>query len=354
MFEAILQAYGLNPGQHQIEAFGSGLINHTWKVSGPEKAFILQQINAKVFTRPQDIADNLRVLAAYLKEKSPHYLFAAPLATVDGRHLIKSGDDYFRLSPFVKASHTVDFLTKSSQAYEAAKQFGKFTFLLQDFDVQQLKYTLANFHNLSLRIEQFKAALANTADELKAQAAAEIQQVQQQFDIAELYEQISKNQEIPLRVIHHDTKINNVLFNDDDNGLGIIDLDTVMPGYYISDVGDMMRTYLAEASEEEQDLEKIAIREDFFLGIYAGYISHMGSSLTPRERELFTYSGKFMIYMQAVRFLTDFLNGDIYYQVKYKGHNLSRAKNQLRLLELYIQSEPKFEQVIKFFTAAVH
>lgn len=346
MFQAILQAYGLNPDLYQVNALGSGLINHTWKVTGIENNYILQRINTNVFTRPQDIADNLQLLAEYLTANTPSYLFAAPLPASDGKYLVEMIDGVYRLSPFVNNSHTVDFLKQSGQAYEAAKQFGKFTFLLRKFDIQKLKYTLTDFHNLSFRIQQFNEALANTSQELKALAADEIKQVQQLFDIAELYEQICKNKEIPLRVIHHDTKINNVLFNTDDKSLGIIDLDTVMPGYYISDVGDMMRTYLAEANEEEQNLDKITIREDFFVAIYTGYMSHMGSSLTSREKELFIYAGKFIIYMQAVRFLTDYLNGDVYYPVKYAGHNLLRAQNQLRLLELYIQAEPKFEHMI--------
>jgi Ser/Thr protein kinase RdoA (MazF antagonist) len=345
-FDNILLSYGLNPKQYMVHAFGAGLINHTWKVTGAENAFVLQQINSNIFTRPQDIADNLQLLAAYLKEASPTYLFAAPMPAKDGKYLVELDGAFFRLAPFVAASHTVNFLTKSTQAYQAALQFGRFSFLLRDFDIYQLKYTLADFHNLTLRIAQFKAALANAPEERKAQASSEIKLVQQQFDIAQLYEQIVSSDEIPLRVIHHDTKINNVLFDDADNGLGVIDLDTVMPGYYISDVGDMMRTYLAEANEEEQDLDKIIIREDFFAAIYAGYMSQMRSVLTAKEKELFTYAGKFMIYMQAVRFLTDFLNGDVYYQIKYAGHNLARAKNQLRLLELYVKAEPKFEQLI--------
>ncbi|MFD2148505.1 phosphotransferase enzyme family protein [Mucilaginibacter antarcticus] len=248
------------------------------KVTGDANVFVLQQINTNVFANPQHIADNLHLLADYLKEKSPNYLFAAPLATLDGQLLVQAEGSFFRLSPFVAGSKTVDYLTKTSQAYEAARQFGKFTFLLRELDVNQLKYTLPNFHDLSLRISQFKQALAKAPQQRKVEAEYAIQQVQQHFTIADLYEQISKDKLIPLRVIHHDTKINNVLFDDGDNSLGIIDLDTIMPGYFISDVGDMMRTYLAEANEEEQDMDKIDIRPNFFSAIYAGYISHMGAA----------------------------------------------------------------------------
>lgn len=342
----ILLSFGLDPANHRIEAFGSGLINYTWKISGAGHEYILQRINKNVFKDPQAIADNLFKLGDYLKNTAPDYLFAVPLQATDGRYLAKANGEYYRLSPFIKNSHTVDFVTYPDQAYEAAKQFGRFTRLLNGFDPQQLQYTLPDFHNLSLRATQFKAALTQASAENRELAAAEIEQIEANMDIVDTYQQLTQTAQIPLKVIHHDTKINNVLFDDDGNGLCVIDLDTVMPGYFISDVGDMMRTYLSEANEEEQDLSKIKIREEFFSSIFIGYTEEMGTILSTFEKSLFLYAGKFMIYMQAIRFLTDFLNGDIYYQTQYPGHNLARAKNQLTLLERYIQSESNFQKII--------
>jgi hypothetical protein len=130
-------------------------------------------------------------------------------------------------------------------------------------------------------------------------------------------------------------------------GLCVIDLDTVMPGYFISDVGDMMRTYLSEAHEEEKDFSKITIREDVFAAIHKGYMEEMDQVLAFTEKQFFIYSGKFMIYMQAVRFIADFLNGDIYYKTSYAKHNLVRGLNQIDLLNKYIAKESKFEEIIK-------
>ena len=347
MLQFLLRIYGLDPDLCHIEPFGTGLINHTWKVACGEQAFILQRINKHIFTKPQSIADNIQLLANYLDKIAPDYIFAAPIAAVNGKHLIELDGEYFRMSPFVPDSHTVDFLIRSEQAYQAAQKFGEFTSLLQHFDAGKLNYTLSDFHNLTLRISNFFEALKKADPGKKHLAESEIKQVEAQLAIAEEYEKIVKGREIPLRVIHHDTKISNVLFNSSEKGIAVIDLDTVMPGYYISDVGDMMRTYLAKANEEEKDLNEISIRDDFFAAIYAGYMSKMGDVLTPREKELFIFSGKFMIYMQAVRFLTDFLNGDIYYKARYEGHNLMRAKNQLRLLALYIEAEPSFGKIIR-------
>ncbi|MEJ7684927.1 MAG: phosphotransferase [Segetibacter sp.] len=141
--------------------------------------------------------------------------------------------------------------------------------------------------------------------------------------------------------MHHDTKISNVLFDDKNKGLCLIDLDTVMPGYFISDAGDMMRTYLSPVSEEEKDFTKIDIREDFFDAISEGYLSEMKDDLTEEEQSSFVYAGKFMIYMQAVRFLADYLCDDIYYSSNYEGHNFMRAKNQLYLLDRLQEKEER-------------
>jgi thiamine kinase-like enzyme len=140
-------------------------------------------------------------------------------------------------------------------------------------------------------------------------------------------------------VTHHDTKISNVLFDDQDNGLCVIDLDTVMPGYFISDVGDMMRTYLSPVNEEEKDLSKIIIRNEYFKAITDGYLSEMSAELTEKEKEHFVYAGKFMIYMQALRFITDHLNNDHYYGAAYEGHNFVRANNQAVLLQKLSEKE---------------
>lgn len=342
----ILNSYGLQSEVHSSEPFGSGLINHTWKIQGTDGAYILQQVNRNVFKQPQVIADNLNKLNNLLQAKKSDYLFVAPMPTVDGEHLVCFEGEYYRLFPFISNSHTVNYLTHSAQAYEAARQFGSFAALFDGFDLSDLGFPIKQFHDLSLRLQQFEEALQKGNEERKARAAAEINQVKALARIATLYNEIVSSSSIPLRVMHHDTKISNVLFDPEDKGLCVIDLDTVMPGYFISDVGDMMRTYLAEASEEETDLDKIQIRDNFFEAIYTGYNEGMGAVLTTKEKELFIYAGEFMIYMQAVRFLTDYLNNDTYYSIKYPGHNLMRAKNQLRLLQQYLAHEANFLKII--------
>lgn len=329
----ILFQFGLEEKDFQIQAFGTGLINTTWKIadqSGNAK-YILQKINQQIFREPDDIAFNIRMTDSYLKNNFPDYLFVSPVTTMAGEGLVKASDGYYRLFPFVTNSHTFDVVENPQQAYEAARQFGKFTKLLSGFDASRLKISLPDFHNLTLRYEQFEIALQTGNSERIAQSKDLIIAIKQNKRIVDEYE-ICK-EKFAIRVTHHDTKISNVLFDEADKGLCVIDLDTVMPGYFISDVGDMMRTYLCPVSEEEKDLSKIVIRKDFYDAIEAGYLSEMGAELTAIEKEHFHFAGEFMIYMQALRFLTDHLNNDSYYGTKYEGHNFVRAGNQLTLLQ---------------------
>jgi hypothetical protein len=347
MLDTILEQFGLQANDYQIIEFGSGLINHTWKVSGT-KNYILQQLNSYVFKQPEAIAKNLALLEGYLKRTNPNYLFVAPLWSPSGDNLVKGGDgEYYHLFPFIDNSVTINAVEQPKQAFEAARQFGNFTFLLRDFDPQQLQVTIPNFHNLELRFNQFKDACVNATKDRMKIAADEVKEIYSNREILFIYEDIVAHKKLPERVIHHDTKISNVLFDSKGNGLCVIDLDTVMPGYYISDAGDMLRTYLSPVDEEEKDFDRIRIDKDCFYAVYNGYFSVMVDELTVAEKQYFIYSGKYMMYMQAIRFLTDFLNGDVYYHTIYPGQNLVRAQNQLTLLKRFSELEHEFQECIK-------
>jgi Ser/Thr protein kinase RdoA (MazF antagonist) len=339
MFENILRLYGLDPEKTNVQLFGDGLINHTWMVSTDHKKYILQKVNSEVFKEPSDIDENLSLLKTFLSKAHPEYLFISPVYAINGDSLISNESGYFRLFPFVDGSTSVNTLTRKEEAYEAAKQFGMFSKILADFNAEQLNITIPNFHNLILRYDQFTDACKQASSERLEKAGNCIAFINDHQQIVNTYREILNNAAIPLRVIHHDTKISNVLFDKHNKGLCVIDLDTVMPGYFISDVGDMMRTYLSAAGEEETDFSKISIRKDFFKAIYDGYMEEMQEVLTEAEKQYFTYSGKFIIYMQAIRFLADYLQNDSYYGAKYEDHNFNRAKNQITLLKEYIKVE---------------
>jgi len=344
----VLSAYDINMGSAQTEPINKGLINATWKIKTNEQDYILQKINHFVFKNPEAIASNVRLLEDYLAKYFPQYIFTGFIKTKNGEELVKTADkEYFRLGFFVANSHTIATVEKPEQAFEAAKKFGEFTRLLSGFPVEKLRITLPDFHNLTLRYEQFLKSLQNGNPARIKEAATLIDQSKANKNIADTYEKILQDPDFKLRVTHHDTKISNVLFDDDDKGICLIDLDTVMPGYFISDVGDMLRTYLSPANEEEKDFSKIEIRDDYYSAIWKGYMSEMKNELNPAEKNHFLYSGKFIIYMQALRFLTDHLNNDIYYGAKYDGQNFVRAGNQMALLQRLIEKEEALLRVMK-------
>lgn len=345
MVYKILEAYGLPADNLEITSFGSGLINNTWKVTDGADAYILQRINHNVFKKPENIAHNTRLIGAYLLATNPEYFFVRSLQTKSDTDLYFSEEGYFRLVPFVDASHTVDVVQTPLQAFEAARQFGRFSYLLRDFPVNELKVTIPDFHNLTLRYQQFLEAEENGNPERIAEASKEMAWLKQQDFIVRNFDAMKVNPAFKLRVTHHDTKISNVLFDDQDKGVCVIDLDTVMPGYFTSDVGDMMRTCLSPVSEEESDFTKIEIRDNYFVAIVRGYLEGMNGELSESEMAAFFDGGCYLIYMQALRFLTDHLNNDAYYGARYEGHNYVRACNQIVLLTKMLEKEDYFRTV---------
>ncbi len=318
MISSVLNSYNINE-EALVEPLTSGLINRTWKITAGENQFILQQINTQVFKKPFQVANNIRQIREYLKEHSPGYLFVSPITNKNGQDIVHDEQEgFFRVFPFIKGSHTIDVVSSPEQAYEAAFQFGTFARLLSGFDTKKLHATIPDFHNLILRYQQFEHSL-KTGNKTRIGHAGElIEYLKKRVDIVEVFARLRKDSAVKERVTHHDTKISNVLFNASGSGMCVIDLDTIMPGYFISDVGDMMRTYLSPANEEEKDFSKIEIREDFFRAIVQGYAEAMKNELTGAEKKLITYSGAFLVYMQALRFLTDYLNNDVYYGAKYE------------------------------------
>jgi Ser/Thr protein kinase RdoA (MazF antagonist) len=346
LMENIFRNYGL-VATADIKPFGNGLINSTWKVCNSKEEFILQRINNAVFKNPNDIAHNIQLIGSHLSIFHPDYLFVAPVKTLQQQDILFiDGEGYFRLFPFIKNSHTIDVASSPSQAYEAAKQFGLFTKQLSNFPSEQLHITLPGFHNLSLRYQQFeKAVIAGNAARIK-EAENTIQFLKANNSIVAISEQLKKNTAFKKRVTHHDTKISNVLFDDNKKGLCVIDLDTVMPGYFISDIGDMLRTYLSPVSEEEKAFDTIEIRTAYFKAVADGYLEAMSDELSEEEKQHFMYAGKFATYMQAIRFLTDYLNNDVYYGSKYEGHNFIRTKNQVVLLQKMMEKEKELQKII--------
>jgi Ser/Thr protein kinase RdoA (MazF antagonist) len=225
----------------------------------------------------------------------------------------------------------LDVLSTAAQAKAAANQFGQFTASLNEFPIADLKVTIPQFHDLALRYHQFEQALIHGDANRILQAKEAILFLQSHQAYVKQWLHFTGHQDAHLRVTHHDTKISNVLFKDE-NAICVIDLDTTMPGYFISDVGDMCRTYLCPVNEACQDLNLIKVIPERWTAIQNGYSEAMGEFLTNFEKDHFAFSGQSIIYMQALRFLTDYLQLDQYYKVERPSQNLDRTLNQNQLL----------------------
>ena len=343
----ILAAFGIELN-NTPQRFGSGHINATFLVDAEDgRQFVLQKINSAVF-RVDAIAHNLRLAARHLAEHSPDYLFIAPIPTLAGEEVFELAGESWRLTPFVPNSISINEATTPQQAYEAAQQFGLFAKNLDGLDMSKFEATIPDFHNLSFRYRQFQEAVSDASEERKKSAQELINYFLDKSEIVETYESLLQNPDFPDRLMHHDTKINNVLLDrDTQRGLAVCDLDTLMPGKIISDLGDMVRTYVSPVSEESVEFEKVVVREEFYQALVEGYLSEMKAVLTETEKSAIFYSGLFLVYMQGIRFLADYLNGDVYYPTKYPTHNLDRAKNQMVLLQDLYAEEEVLNKIIK-------
>jgi Ser/Thr protein kinase RdoA (MazF antagonist) len=334
----IIEHYGLFIRDYSIEPIGSGHIHYTFKLNG-KKSYILQRVNKNVFKQPEIIASNLRVAADYVKNKFPDYRFLAALKTSDQKEMVYDKEGFpWRLFPYLENTFTIDRVTTEDQARSAAAEFARLTKYLEGIDTRLLKPTIDRFHDLSWRYEQFETALRNADDKRLKQADDAIAQSKSFSHLTVEYNKLIQSGGLKLRITHNDTKINNILF-DRTTGKAVcaIDLDTLMPGYFIYDLGDMIRTFVSPFDEEERDTSKVTIRKNIYHALTDGYLSQMNNDLSSEEKAAIPFSGRMMTYIMALRMLTDFLNGDVYYHTTYPGQNLVRANNQLKLLELLSQ-----------------
>jgi Ser/Thr protein kinase RdoA (MazF antagonist) len=331
---SVLQAFQLSLAS-TISPIGSGHIHYTFKVEG-EKKFVLQRVNKNVFTKPDIIASNNRIAFQYLKKKHPGYLFPQPMPDNKGNDLFYDGDGFpWRLYPLIENTFTIDEVTSEQQAFEAAKGFGSLSKNLHGIEVSLFQPTLERFHDLAWRYEQFEDALAKAKTETISICKNEIELCQSFHHLVAEYNQLISSNTLVLRVMHNDTKVNNILFDAaSQKAACAIDLDTLMPGYFIYDLGDMVRTFVSPVNEEEKDISKIQFRKNIYEALLSGYLSEMNSILTEEEKKSIPFASLMMTYIMALRMLADFLRGNTYYHVTYPEQNLVRARNQLHLLGL--------------------
>ena len=335
----VLSGFGLGFSSSQIKKLGNGHINKTFLLDGPAR-FVLQRINTQVFKKPEIIANNLRTASQYLAKNHPSYLFLKAAKTKSGDDMMWDENGFpWRLYPFISNTETIESASTVEEAFEAAKGFAALTKNLDGIDINKFKPSIERFQDLTLRFEQLEEAIRKAPDDRKMEAELAIEMALSFSYLADEFVELSTSGKLKTRIVHNDTKINNILFDTrSQKAVAVIDLDTLMPGYFIYDLGDMVRTYVSPVDEEEQDLSKISFRFPFYEKLLEGYLSEMGECLTEDEKEAIPFAGLMMTYIMAIRFLADYLNGDIYYHTKYPNQNLVRACNQLRLLALINQN----------------
>jgi Ser/Thr protein kinase RdoA (MazF antagonist) len=348
----VLGAFGLAAADVEATRHGQGLINSSYKITHRESkgtAWLLQKINTHVFPQPEAIAHNWKLAAETIKLRDTDYFFIEFLPTLSGGDFHRDTEGaYWRLLPFVQGTSAFERVVEPQQAWSAARAFGTFCNLLSDAPVHEFYETIKGFHDLDLRVRQLKASVTTASANRLKSAADCISDIEQFNWIRDYYISLVNHPAIPLRVMHMDAKLNNVLFRCNSNhAFCLVDFDTLMPGYIISDMGDMVRTMVCGTNEEELIGGDAAFRPEYFEALIQGYSETAGESLTAAERDSLAYSGLILIYMQAIRFLTDYLAGDIYYSVTHDRHNLTRATGQLLWLKRLAAQTDFMKQTVK-------
>ncbi|MBR5614858.1 MAG: aminoglycoside phosphotransferase family protein [Clostridia bacterium] len=321
-----------------IGSYGNGHINDTYLCqSNPN--YILQKINNVVFKSPEEVMENISNVTKHLKEKireaggDPERETLTVVPTIDGKNYYKDDNgNYFRMYKYIENSVSYDLVEDPIQLYYTGKAFGKFQNMLDDFPAEKLHETIKDFHNTPERVNQLLAAMEKNA-------AGRLDSVKEEVEFAlefRKYASIITDQmaegTVPLRVTHNDTKLNNILFDDKTNeGVCVIDLDTVMPGSMLYDFGDALRSGATSGAEDETDLRKIWFDIAKFEQFTKGFVGEMRDTITEKEAELLAMSALIMSYECGIRFLADYLNGDVYFKTHREGQNLDRARNQFKL-----------------------
>ncbi|GAB6393695.1 MAG: aminoglycoside phosphotransferase family protein [Bacteroidales bacterium] len=344
----ILKEFCLDDEVVSAEPFGNGHINDTLKVTaaGGEDKYVLQRINHLIFKNVDMLQNNIHIVTSHIRSKlqargeqdiDRKVLTFRP--TNKGAYYHFDGENYWRVCLFIPRSRSYESITPALSE-QAGKAFGDFQSMLADLPAGTLGETIPDFHNMELRLRQLH-------DAINADAAGRAGEVTDLTDAIEMraramciQEVLYREGKLKKRINHCDTKVNNVLFDDDGTALCVIDLDTVMPGFVLSDTGDFIRTGANTGAEDDENLDRVQVNMDIFKAYMQGYMEKARTFLTPLEISLLPYGGRLLTYMQTVRFLTDYINGDTYYKIRYPAHNLQRAKAQFKLL-LSLESHAK-------------
>ncbi|MDD4630871.1 phosphotransferase enzyme family protein [Proteiniphilum sp. UBA5510] len=348
--EIVFQFIGQNENV-QINPLGKGHINDSYKVISANNEYVLQRINHHIFQHVPELQNNIfRVtshIRAKLGEQGVEDIDRKVLTLVPARdgklYFNDSYGDYWRMMDFISNSKSYDEINPEL-AYRAGMAFGDFQKMLSDLPGEPLFETIPGFHNMESRLETFRASVkANKAGRLSDSEVADlVKEIEARAKEMCKAEQLHREGKLPKRTNHCDTKVNNILFDVQDQVLCVVDLDTVMPGYVLSDFGDFIRTGANTGAEDDENLDNISVDLAIFEGYAKGYLQKAASFLTKTEIENLAFGAKLLTYMQTVRFFTDYIDGDTYYKIAYPNHNLVRTKAQFKLLQ---SLEANFEEM---------
>lgn len=349
----ILSAFGLAP-TCPVTPLKGGHINDTFLVEDQGK-FTLQRINRYVFPSPENIMENITGVTEFLREKiqdrggDPDRETLNIRRTVNGDLLYKDKDgEPWRCMTYVDGASSRETVENAAMLREAGRAFGEFQKLLSSYPAHTLHETIVNFHNTPERYRQLMEAAEKDQAGRLAQVGPEMAFAAQREKACALLMDLLRQGKLPLRVTHNDTKMSNVLIDDaTGKALCVIDLDTVMPGLTAFDFGDSIRAGATTAAEDEADLSKVHFDLGLFEAYAEGFLSAAGDALTPLELETLPDGAILMTFEVGIRFLADYLNGDVYFRTAYPEHNLVRARNQFRLVEEMEQQRAGMNEIIR-------
>ncbi len=329
-----------------LEPYGNGHINDTFlAVAEDGKRYIMQRINHSVFPRPDQIMENISAVTAHIKGKTGDARSTLSVIPTDSGELYfkDSIGSFWRIYDFCEGTVAKDSVTCKEEFIACAEAFGRFQGQLADFDAERLYEAIKDFHNTEKRYKNLMRAVEADACGRADSVRAEIEFAMARKDFACLLERARERGELPLRVTHNDTKLNNILF-DEKSGepVCVIDLDTVMPGYSVNDFGDSIRFGANTAAEDERDLSRVSLDLELYRAYADGFVRGCEGKLTQKELELLPIGARMMTFECGMRFLTDYLEGDHYFRVSREGHNLDRCRCQFALVA---DMEKKEEQM---------
>ncbi|MEN8186067.1 MAG: aminoglycoside phosphotransferase family protein [Bacteroidota bacterium] len=334
----------------------SGHINDTYLIETSQKPYyILQRINHNIFKDVPGLVQNKVYVSEHIKNKLRHLpanILQRKVLTFipvneNKLYYLQQNETYWNLMVFIDDSLTYETVKDKEIAYEGGLLLGEFLNLTSDFDAAKLTEVIPKFHDMSYRFEQFDQAMKKASSDRLKQADIYIKKINDLKDEMHILQNLKESGQIPLRVTHNDTKISNTLFDKNQKGLCIIDTDTVMPGIVHYDFGDAIRTICNTAAEDEKNLDKVHFNFTFYKAYLKGFLGEMEDSLNEIELKYLPLAAKTMIFIMGLRFLTDYLNNDIYYKTAYTDHNLVRAKNQFKLIDSLMEVYDEMCDLVK-------